>query len=94
MKKHDLATLKAKALPVLNLSDLKLRKQFIEIARNEKKSGTEAFNKALVLANERFKGRKKRIRNLALGTRSLAIIRRDYGEEVFEETENPQLRPR
>lgn len=72
-----------RATPVLQLSD-ELRKEFVEIAAT--KSPSSAFDLALRLCRLRFNtiGAMQEL-GLAKATRWLAVVRRDHGQELFDQ---------
>jgi len=77
----SLDELKRRASAILEISDNDLREQFVGIARSE--TATQTADKAFDLAVKHFGARMAR--SYALATRYLAVIRRDHGEEVFEQ---------
>jgi hypothetical protein len=78
---RELDDLRRRAATILELSDEGLRDQFIEIARDE--SPTQSYERAFDLACDHFDPRVSR--EFAKAARFLAMIRRDYGDEQFEE---------
>lgn len=76
-----LQELERRASSILELSDEKLRKEFVEIARAE--SPTQSYERAFDLATEHFDARMAR--EFAKSCRYLAMIRRDHGQETFDE---------
>lgn len=76
-----LQELERRAMSILELSNDLLRKEFIEIARVE--SPTQTYEKAFDLAVGHFDARIAI--TFAKAARFLAMIRRDYGQGMFDE---------
>ena len=78
---RGLEDLERRVASILQLSDDGLRDQFIKIAAEE--TPTQSYEQAFDLATEHFDARMSR--EFAKAARFLAIIRRDYGDDQFQE---------
>ncbi len=78
---RELDDLRRRAATILELSDDSLRDQFIEIAQEE--TPTQSYERAFNLACDHFDPRVSQ--EFAKAARFLAVIRRDYGDDRFDE---------
>lgn len=78
---RELQELERRASAILQLSDYGLREQFVQIASEE--TPTQSYEKAFDLATEHFDARMAR--EFAKSCRYLAMIRRDHGQDTFNE---------
>ena len=81
MSDRPLSELRLRAIFVLRFSD-EVRKEFVDIARM--KSPSAAFDLALIAAQVHGIAGMEAVA-VAKATRWLAMIRRDHGEQVFEQ---------